>query len=66
MTKVSKLFGVVAVMALIATASWAQVATADLHVTVKDQAGAVIREATVTVTNQATGATRSSTNTLSR
>jgi hypothetical protein len=49
------------VVALIATASWAQVATADLHVTVKDQAGAVVREATVTVTNQATGATRSST-----
>jgi hypothetical protein len=39
----------------------AQVQTAELHVTVKDAHGAVVRSATVTVTDQARGLTRTST-----
>ena len=43
MKKMSKLSGVVAVVAFLVSASWGQVATADLHVSVKDPGGAVIR-----------------------
>ncbi|HSB75349.1 MAG TPA: TonB-dependent receptor, partial [Terriglobales bacterium] len=54
MKKLVRLAYVLAVMTLLATAAVAQsAATAELHVTVKDPKGAVVRDATVAVRNEA-------------
>jgi hypothetical protein len=49
-----KLFFVCVALIMLAASAWAQsAATAELHVTVKDPNGAVVKNATVTVTNEA-------------
>jgi outer membrane receptor protein involved in Fe transport len=50
-----------AALLCLAACAIAQVQTAELHVTVKDAHGAVVRNATVTVTDQARGLSRSTT-----
>ena len=56
-----KLFGVFVLLALFTASAVAQVATADLHVGVKDANGAVVKNATVTVRNTAQGLERTQT-----
>ena len=58
-----RLLVVVALLALLPTAAFAQVDRATLTGTVKDGAGAVLPGATVTVTNVATGVAASQTTT---
>ena len=55
------LFGVAVLLTLFAASAVAQVSTADLHVSVKDSNGAVVKDATVTVRNTAQGLERSQT-----
>ena len=54
-----KLFCLFAGVALLAAGVMAQVQTAELHVTVKDEHGAVVRDATVTMTDQSRNFSRS-------
>jgi hypothetical protein len=61
MTRNRKLFGVFVLLALFTASAVAQVATADLHVGVKDANGAVVKNATVTVRNTAQGLERTQT-----
>ena len=61
MKKNRELFGVLVLLALFAMPAIAQVATADLHVGVKDANGAVVKNATVTVRNTAQGLERTQT-----
>ncbi len=56
-----KVLSVFVFLALFAISATSQIQTAELHVTVKDAHGAVVRDATVTVTDQARGLTRSTT-----
>lgn len=56
-----KLCGVFLLLALFTASAAAQVATADLHVNVKDAKGAVVKNATVVVKNVAQGLERSQT-----
>jgi hypothetical protein len=56
-----RLLSLLALLLVLAASAVAQVATADLHVAVKDQKGAVIKNATVTVRNEALGQERSQT-----
>ncbi len=56
-----KLLWLFAAVTCLTVGAAAQVQTAELHVTVKDAHGAVVRNATVTVTDQARGLTRSTT-----
>jgi hypothetical protein len=56
-----KLFGVILLAALFTASAVAQVATADLHVAVKDKKGLVVKTATITVRNVAQGFERSQT-----
>ena len=56
-----KLCGVFLLLALFTASAVAQVATADLHVAVKDAKGAVVKNATVMVKNVAQGLSRSQT-----
>ncbi len=58
MTMLRKLLWLFAAVAGLATCAFAQVQTAELHVTVKDAHGAVVRNATITVSDQARGLTR--------
>ena len=59
MTRIFRLLSLFALLSVLTATSVAQVATAELHVTVKDQKGAVVKNATVTVRNQATSQERS-------
>ncbi|MGE5111916.1 MAG: carboxypeptidase regulatory-like domain-containing protein [Acidobacteriaceae bacterium] len=61
MKKNRELFGVLVLLALFAVPAIAQVATADLHVGVKDANGAVVKNATVMVRNTAQGLERTQT-----
>jgi len=61
MTRNRNLFGVFVLLALFMASAVAQVATADLHVGVKDANGAVVKNATVTVRNTAQGLERTQT-----
>ncbi len=56
-----KLLGVFVLLALFTASAVAQVATADLHIAVKDANGAVVKNATVTVRNPAQGLERTQT-----
>ncbi len=53
MNRTVKLFGVCVLLSLLAVWAAAQVATADLHVTVKDGNGAVVSNAKITARNAA-------------
>ena len=61
MIRIFRLFAVAAVLALLAASAVAQVATAELHVQVKDANGAVLKNATVSVRNYATNIERTQT-----
>lgn len=61
MNRNRKLFGVFLLLALFTASAVAQVATADLHVAVKDSKSAIVKNATVTVKNLAQGTERSQT-----
>ena len=61
MTRVIRLLSLFALLSVLTATAVAQVATAELHVTVKDQKGAVVKNATVTVRNEATSQERSQT-----
>ncbi|HEX6881187.1 MAG TPA: TonB-dependent receptor [Terriglobales bacterium] len=56
-----KLLGVFVLLALFTASAVAQVATADLHIAIKDANGAVVKNATVTVRNPAQGLERTQT-----
>ena len=58
MKNLGKLLCVIAVLAGVVASAPAQVKTAELHVTVKDAHGAVVRDATVSVTDQTRGLSR--------
>ncbi len=61
MTTSRKLLWLCFAVACLTTCASAQVQTVELHVAVKDAHGAVVRNATVTVTDQARGLTRTTT-----
>jgi hypothetical protein len=61
MTRNRKLFGVFVLLALFTASAVAQVATADLHVGVRDANGAVVKNGSVTVRNTAQGLERTQT-----
>lgn len=64
MIRMLRLFAVLAVVCLTVTCVVAQVATAELHVSVKDANGAVVKNASVTVRNDATNFERVQTGNL--
>ncbi len=59
MNVAKKLFCLLVVVAFLAAGAMAQVQTAELHVTVKDEHGAVVRDASVTITDQSRNFSRS-------
>ncbi len=61
MIRMLRLFALVTVLSLLTASAVAQVASAELHVTVKDAKGAVVRNATVTVENDITHTRRAQT-----
>ncbi|HWR34748.1 MAG TPA: TonB-dependent receptor [Clostridia bacterium] len=61
MNRMAKLFGAFVLLFLVTASAVAQVASAELHVTVKDAKGAVVRNATVTVRNETTRIERTQT-----
>jgi len=64
MIRTLKLFALMMALILVAGNAVAQVASADLHITVKDAKGAVVKNATVSVHNAATNFDRSTTQNL--
>ena len=64
MTRMAKLSVAFVLLCLLTASAVAQVATAELHVTVKDAKGAVVRNATITVKNLTTNVERTQTSNI--